>query len=113
MASDFRVTCSEAGFAVNFTKLGFDPGFGLTVTHPAAIGRNNAALTFNISRRVTGEDAVKMGLASIWCRSQTQGRPQRTWPARSLNARRSCSSRRGPTMRTGLLERWPRQPTMS
>jgi enoyl-CoA hydratase/carnithine racemase len=65
MSADFRVTCPEARFAANFTKLGFHPGFGLTVTLPAAVGQTNAALMFYTSRRVTGEDAFKMGLASV------------------------------------------------
>lgn len=65
MAADFRVTCPEARFSANFTRLGFHPGFGLTVTLPRAIGQTNAALMFYTSRRVTGEDAFKMGLASV------------------------------------------------
>src|ERR1700733_2511354 len=32
LAADFRITCPEARFAANFTKLGFHPGFGLTAT---------------------------------------------------------------------------------
>ena len=35
MVADFRVTCREARFSANFTRLGFHPGFGLTVTLPA------------------------------------------------------------------------------
>jgi enoyl-CoA hydratase/carnithine racemase len=65
MAADFRVTCPEARFSANFTKLGFHPGFGLTVTLPEVIGRTKAALMFYTSRRVTGEDAHAMGLADI------------------------------------------------
>lgn len=65
MAADFRVTCPEARFSANFTKLGFHPGFGLTVTLPEAIGRTNAELMFYTSRRVTGEEALRMGLASV------------------------------------------------
>jgi enoyl-CoA hydratase/carnithine racemase len=65
MSADFRVTCPEARFAANFTRLGFHPGFGLTVTLPEVIGKTNAALMFYTSRRVTGEDAFKMGLANI------------------------------------------------
>jgi enoyl-CoA hydratase/carnithine racemase len=34
MVADFRVTCPEARFCANFTRLGFHPGFGLTVTLP-------------------------------------------------------------------------------
>jgi enoyl-CoA hydratase/carnithine racemase len=65
VAADFRVTCAEARFSANFTKLGFHPGFGLTVTLPELIGRNNAELLFYTSRRVTGEEAVKIGLANV------------------------------------------------
>ncbi len=65
VAADFRVTCPEARFAANFTKLGFHPGFGLTVTLPELIGKNNAELMFYTSRRVTGEDALRMGLANV------------------------------------------------
>jgi enoyl-CoA hydratase/carnithine racemase len=65
LSADFRVTCPEARFSANFTRLGFHPGFGLTVTLPEAIGQTNAALMFYTSRRVTGEEAFKMGLASV------------------------------------------------
>lgn len=65
VSADFRVTCPEARFAANFTKLGFHPGFGLTVTLPELIGKNNAELMFYTSRRVTGEDAYRMGLANV------------------------------------------------
>ncbi len=64
VSADFRITCPEARFSANFTKLGFHPGFGLTVTLPELIGQNNAELMFYTSRRITGEDAVKMGLAN-------------------------------------------------
>ena len=65
VSADFRVTCPEARFAANFTKLGFHPGFGLTVALPEVIGKNNAELMFYTSRRVGGEEALKMGLANI------------------------------------------------
>ena len=63
MGADFRVTCAEARFCANFTRLGFHPGFGLTVTLPAVIGSTKAALMFYTSRRVRGEEAYGMGLA--------------------------------------------------
>jgi enoyl-CoA hydratase/carnithine racemase len=65
VSADFRVTCPEARFCANFTKLGFHPGFGLTVTLPELIGRNAAELMFYTSRRVTGEDAYRIGLANV------------------------------------------------
>ena len=57
MVGDLRVTCPEARFCANFTRLGFHPGFGLTVTLPAVIGPSKAALMFYTSRRVSGEEA--------------------------------------------------------
>jgi enoyl-CoA hydratase/carnithine racemase len=75
VAADFRVTCPEARFAANFTKLGFHPGFGLTATLPELVGRNNAELIFYTSRRINGEDATKMGLANI-CVPQDQVRAE-------------------------------------
>jgi enoyl-CoA hydratase/carnithine racemase len=75
VAADFRVTCPEARFAANFTKLGFHPGFGLTTTLPELVGKNNAELIFYTSRRVTGEDATRMGLANV-CVPQDQVRAE-------------------------------------
>jgi enoyl-CoA hydratase/carnithine racemase len=74
VSADFRVTCPEARFSANFTKLGFHPGFGLTVTLPELIGKNNAELMFYTSRRVTGEEAYRWGLANE-CVPQDQVRP--------------------------------------
>jgi enoyl-CoA hydratase/carnithine racemase len=65
VSTDFRVTCPEARFAANFTKLGFHPGFGLTTTLPELIGKNNAELMFYTSRRVTGGEAYRWGLANV------------------------------------------------
>jgi len=65
VSADFRVTCPEARFSANFTKLGFHPGFGLTATLPELIGKNNAELMFYTSRRVAGEEAYRWGLANL------------------------------------------------
>jgi enoyl-CoA hydratase/carnithine racemase len=65
MVADFRVTCPEARFAANFTRLGFHPGFGLTVTLPLVVGATHTALMFYTSRRVGGEEAHAMGLADV------------------------------------------------
>jgi enoyl-CoA hydratase/carnithine racemase len=65
MVADFRVTCVKARFCANFTRLGFHPGFGLTVTLPAVIGPTKAALMFYTSRRVRGDEAHAMGLADV------------------------------------------------
>ena len=65
MVADFRVACPETRFCANFTRLGFHPGFGLTVTLPAVVGPTRAALMFYTSRRVTGEEAYAWGLADL------------------------------------------------
>src|SRR5438876_11584089 len=63
MVPDFRVTCPEARFVANFTRLGFHPGFGLTETLPAVIGTTNAQMMYYTSRRTGGEEPHRMGLA--------------------------------------------------
>jgi enoyl-CoA hydratase/carnithine racemase len=60
--ADFRVACPEARFSTNFTRLGFHPGFGLTASLPRLIGEQQAALLMYTGRRITGEDALKIGL---------------------------------------------------
>jgi enoyl-CoA hydratase/carnithine racemase len=65
LVPDLRVTCAEARFSANFTRLGFHPGFGLTVTLPELIGPSKAALLFYTGRRVKGDEAVALGLADI------------------------------------------------
>ena len=65
LVADFRVSCPEARFSANFTRLGFHPGFGLTATLPRAIGHTNAELMFMTSRRFKGEEARDLGLVSV------------------------------------------------
>src|ERR1041384_2387309 len=87
MVPDFRVTCPEARFVANFTRLGFHPGFGLTETLPAVIGRQNAAMMFYTSRRVTGEEAFKMGLADMLVpQDQVRAAAPKLPPATAQNA---------------------------
>ncbi|MEO9190751.1 MAG: enoyl-CoA hydratase/isomerase family protein [Acetobacteraceae bacterium] len=62
VAADFRVSCAEARFSANFTRLGFHPGFGLTATLPRLIGVQHAAFMMYTARRFTGEEAKAMGL---------------------------------------------------
>jgi enoyl-CoA hydratase/carnithine racemase len=105
VSADFRVTCPEARFSANFTKLGFHPGFGLTVTLPELVGKNNAELMFYTSRRVTGEEAYRIGLANE-CVPQHQVRAAAVELAEEIA---ECSplgllSTRA-TMRAGLADR--------
>ena len=61
--ADFRVAAPEARFAANFARLGFHHGFGLTVTLPRLVGEQRALELLYTGRRITGEEAVAIGLA--------------------------------------------------
>lgn len=63
LVADFRVTCPEARFSANFNRLGFHPGFGMSVTLPRLVGEQHAARLFYTGRRIGGEEAVRIGLA--------------------------------------------------
>jgi enoyl-CoA hydratase/carnithine racemase len=63
MAADFRVASAQARFAANFALIGIHQGFALTVTLPAAIGQQAALELLYTGRRVTGEEALTLGLA--------------------------------------------------
>ncbi|HQR72182.1 MAG TPA: enoyl-CoA hydratase/isomerase family protein [Burkholderiaceae bacterium] len=65
LAADFRVTCAEARFSVNFNRLGFHPGFGLSYTLPRLVGPQQAALLLYTGRRIGGEEALRIGLADV------------------------------------------------
>jgi enoyl-CoA hydratase/carnithine racemase len=59
---DFRVAAPEARFSANFSRLGFHHGFGLSVTLPALVGAQHALDLLYTGRRVSGEEALGMGL---------------------------------------------------
>jgi len=63
LAADLRVTCPEARFSANFARLGFHPGFGLSLTLPELVGPSRAADLLLTGRRVPGEEAAALGLA--------------------------------------------------
>jgi enoyl-CoA hydratase/carnithine racemase len=104
LVPDFRVTCPEASFAANFTKLGFHPGFGLTHTLPAIIGQQKAALMFYTGRRIKGDLAHEWGLADVLT-SADQVRDEAIRLAQEIadNAPLAVMSVRA-TLRQGLTE---------
>lgn len=63
VAADFRVTCPEARWSANFNRLGFHPGFGLSVTLARLVGPQQAARLFYLGPRIDGNEAVRIGLA--------------------------------------------------
>jgi enoyl-CoA hydratase/carnithine racemase len=65
VSADFRVTCPEARWATNFTRMNYHPGFGLTASLPRLVGHQKAMLLMYTGRRLTGEEAVEIGLADL------------------------------------------------
>ena len=105
MVPDFRVACPETRFVGNFTRLGFHPGFGLTHTLPAVIGQQNAAMMFYTSRRVTGEEAYRMGLADVLVpQDQVRSAAQKLAAEIGENSPLGVTETRT-TMRAGLADR--------
>lgn len=62
LVGDFRITCMEGRFSANFNRLGFHPGFGLSFTLPRLIGLQAAAMLFYTGRRISGDEALSLGL---------------------------------------------------
>ncbi len=59
---DFRIASPEARFSANFARLGFHQGFGLSVTLPGIVGQQVALDMLYTGRRVSGEEALRVGL---------------------------------------------------
>ena len=62
LAADIRVVAPEARFAANFARLGFHAGFGISATLPRLVGEAVAAELLYTGRRITGEEAVELGI---------------------------------------------------
>lgn len=65
LVADFRVTSSESRLSANFARFGFFPGFGLTKTLPALIGRQRAMELFYSGKRISGDEAFRIGLSDF------------------------------------------------
>lgn len=104
LVADFRVTCLEARFSANFNRLGFHPGFGLSVTLPRLVGVQQAAMLFYTGRRIGGEEALAIGLADVLV-AQDQVRAEAGKLAReiAISAPIAVQSTRA-TLRQGLVE---------
>lgn len=63
LVADFRVVSPEARFAANFVKLGFHPGFGISLALPRIVGEQKASLMMLTGRRIKGAEALAWGLA--------------------------------------------------
>ncbi len=109
VSADFRVSCAEGRFSANFTRLGFNPGFGLPVTLPELIGVQRARFMCLTARRIRGEQAYAWGLADAFVALESV-RETALELAREIaaNAPLAIASTRN-TLRTGLAERIEQQ----
>jgi enoyl-CoA hydratase/carnithine racemase len=63
LAADFRIVSAQTRFSVNFNRLGFHPGFGVSCTLPRLVGVQKASLLLFTGRRIGGVEAGRIGLA--------------------------------------------------
>ncbi|HUZ12822.1 MAG TPA: enoyl-CoA hydratase/isomerase family protein [Caulobacteraceae bacterium] len=104
LVADFRVAAPEARFVSNFVKLGFHPGFGVTLTLPRLIGAQRAALMCLTGRRLKGEEALAWGLVDeLVPLEELQGAALRLAAEIAENAPLAVQSTRA-TFRAGLAE---------
>ncbi|AMR81639.1 enoyl-CoA hydratase/isomerase family protein [Cupriavidus nantongensis] len=105
LVADFRVTCAEARFSANFNRLGFHPGFGLSLTLPRLVGEQQAALLCYTGRRITGTEAVSIGLADeLVARDEVDARAMALAQEIAASAPLAVETTRA-TLRDGLADR--------
>lgn len=104
LVADFRVACAEARFSANFNRLGFHPGFGLSVTLPRLVGLQRSSLLFYTGRRIGGEEAQAIGLVDVLV-AQAEVRTEALKLAQEIatSAPLAVASTRK-TLRMGLVE---------
>ena len=103
LVGDFRVTCQEARFSANFNRLGFHPGFGLTVTLPRLSAPQQAALMFYTGRRITGRKRSGWGSPTMLVPQAEVRSAAQALAWRSRNAPLAVISTRE-TLRRGLCD---------
>jgi enoyl-CoA hydratase/carnithine racemase len=62
LVADLRIASPDSRFAANFARLGLHHGFGLTVTLPAVVGQQRALDMLYTGRRLSGDEALRVGL---------------------------------------------------
>jgi enoyl-CoA hydratase/carnithine racemase len=105
LMADFRVAAPEARFSANFARLGFHHGFALSVTLPDVVGPQRTLDLLYTGRRVTGEEALSMGLCDRLAPLESVRAEAHAFAAEiATSAPLAVESIRA-TMRGGLAER--------
>lgn len=104
LVADFRIVCPASRFSVNFNRLGFHPGFGLSCTLPWLVGKQVAARLFYLGERLDGERMVQLGLADeLVADDQVRARAQALAKEISISAPQAVQTTRE-TLRLGLAD---------
>lgn len=104
LVGDFRVACEEARFSANFSRLGFHPGFGLSVTLPRLVGLQAAQRLFYLGERINGRQALEIGLVDeLVAKNEVLHRALSLAQEIALSAPIAIESVRA-TLRQGLVE---------
>ncbi|TKT70209.1 enoyl-CoA hydratase/isomerase family protein [Afipia massiliensis] len=95
--------------SANFTRLGFHPGFGLTVTLPELVGATRASMLMLTGSRIKGDEAYRIGLCDVLAtqeslRDEAMKLAQEIAESSPLGVK---STRK--TLRRGLIERLEEQ----
>ena len=102
--ADFRIASPKARFAANFVKLGLQQGFGISVTLPRLIGRQNATRLLLSGRRINAEEALSLGLVDeVVAEGELRSAAMKLALELAANAPLAIQSVRA-TMRQGLAE---------
>lgn len=80
--ADFRVGGPGTRMTANFARLGFHHGFGMSVTLPRIVGRQQAMDLLYTGKRIKGDEAARIGLLDRFVDDDEQIRSAaRAWAA--------------------------------
>ncbi len=104
LVADFRVACPASRFSVNFNRLGFHPGFGLSCTLPRLVGTQAAARLFYTGDRIDGAQMLALGIADELATDETvRARAQALARESAVSAPQAVQTTRA-TLRLGLAD---------
>ena len=104
-AADFRVASPSSRLVANFALLGFHQGFGLSVSLPEIIGKQQAMDMLYTGRRITGQRAFEIGLADRLVEDGQQRAEAVAWAKEIATAAPLAVVSIRETIRDGLSDR--------